>query len=255
MTTVAYPLGKLRPAASRGGDCAVTDLSSDLDIYDPGHRFVLPTHCRIGNGMLRLTVGPAGVAPSLTVEACRGRVVVGDEYEDTYSDTYGGSISTRQWLAMGTITLDSPAVAAVLTAVRIVRWDAEVVVIRLLAPAIGNATVTLRRGERQCRIQHGKTLTPRVATTRRIRWTASPSPAGTARTNRVEEVIPAIDGFPRMVGAIDVATADAGAFSLTTASANYARFVAGVGTYARGDRTMDMHRQAGDASPSLLAVT
>jgi hypothetical protein len=70
----------------------------------------------------------------------------------------------------------------------------------------------------------------------------------------VEEVSPVADGFPRYVGAVDAATADAGAFSLTAASVTSARFGAGVGTWAVRDRPFEMHGQLGDASRARLVV-
>ncbi len=256
MTVSTYALGRLRPGASRGGDCAATDLDQDRDVYAPGHRFVSTTHCRIDNGMLRLSGGPSGVAPTLLVEAWRGRVVVGDTYEDVYSDTYDGEIGTPAWFAMGTVTIDSPDVDAELTGVRLVRWNSEAVTIRLVAPAMADAYVTLRRGERQCRIQHGNTRSPRVDTDRRIGWTAAPAPGqGYASAGRVTELSPVIDGLARFVASIDPVITDAAAFSLTAASVNVGRFTAGVGTYARDDRAIDYHRQAGDASRPMMVVT
>ncbi len=247
MTTVAYALGRPRPAVSRGGDCRAHDLDQDEDVFDERYRFAATTHCRIANGMLRLTVGASGAAPSLTVEAWRGRVVMGDVYEDTYTDTYGGSYSTPEWIAMGTVTIDSPSVAVLLTAVRPVRLDAEGVTIRLVAPLMRDAFVALRRGERMCRIQHGSSRPPFVDTDRRIRWTAAPSPVGTAAAGRVEEVTAAagLDGMSRLVASIDPVTTNAGDFSVTAASVTTARFGAGVGGHATHDHPLDYHRQLG----------
>jgi hypothetical protein len=253
MTTVAYTLGTPRIAAERGGDCHARDLDQGRNVHGP-HRFAATTDCRINNGLLRLTVGASGAAPTLTVEAWRGRVVIGDTYSDTYSDTYGGEYSTPAWFAMGTLTIDSPSVSALLTAVRIVRINPEALTIRLVAPLMADAFVTLKRGERHCHIQHGSTRSPLVTTTRRVHWTAAPSPVGTARTGRVEEVTPEIAGFPRYVGAIDPVTVDAGAFSLTTTAVTRARFGAGVATYATKDKTADLHRQLGNASRPRLVV-
>ncbi len=255
MTTVAYALGRPRPAVSRGGDCRAHDLDQDRNVHGP-HRFAATTHCQISNGMLRLTVGASGAAPSLTVEAWRGAVVIGDVYEDPYVDLYGGAYSVPAWQAMGTLTIDSPSVSALLTAVRVVRLNPEAVTIRLVAPLMADAYVTLPRGWRSVRIQHGRTRAPLVDTDRRIRWTASPSPTGTSATGRVEEATapPGLDGMFRFVAAIDPATVNTGAFSVTAASVTTARFGAGVGVDTTNDRPLDHHRQLGDASRPRLVV-
>ncbi|HEX7135395.1 MAG TPA: hypothetical protein VF228_22660, partial [Iamia sp.] len=77
MTVIAYPLGHPRAAASRGGDCRARDLDQARNVHGP-HRFAVSTHCQISNGMLRLTVGAAGAAPSLTVECWRPALPIGD---------------------------------------------------------------------------------------------------------------------------------------------------------------------------------
>lgn len=255
MTTVSYALGRPRPAVSRGGDCRAHDLTQDRDALGM-HRFAATTDCRIENGLLRLTVGATGVAPSLTVEAWRGRVTVGDTYSDTYSDTYGGSIGTPAWLAMGTLTIDSPAVSALLTGVRLVWINDAIVVLRLIAPAIGDAHVILRRGERHLyRIEHGGTRGTIVTTTRRVRWTASPSPLGVAALGRVEESTPRIDGLFRYVSAVDPITIDTGAFAVSTAARATARFGAGVGTYGLLDKPANLHAQMSDASRGKHVVS
>lgn len=255
MTTVAYALGRPRAAASRGGDCRAHDLDQDRNVHGP-HRFVVTTNCQISNGMLRLTVGASGAAPSLTVEAWRGRVVINDVYTDTYTDTYEGDISTPAWFSVGTLTIDSPSVSAVLSAVRLVRITPEAVTIRLVAPLMADAFVTLPRGWRSVRITHGDRRLVPIDIDRRIRWTASPSPVGTASPGRVEEDVSPADftGMNRFVAAIDTATADAGAFSLTATSVTRARFGAGVGMDSIHDRPVDLHRQLGDASRPRLVV-
>ena len=156
---------------------------------------------------------------------------------------------------MGSLVVDSPDASALLTGLRLVRVDGDAITIRLLAPAIGDAFVTLHRGERQCHVQHGSTRPPLVTATRRIRWIASPAPAGWASTGLVQEVPAAIDGFPRFVASLDAVAADAGAFSVTAASVTTARFGAVVGTYADRDGPEDMHGQLGDSSRRQLVVT
>jgi hypothetical protein len=207
--------------------------------------------------MLRLTVGAIGGAPTLAVEVWRGRVTVGDVYVDTYVDLYGGSINvTPSWVAVGTLTIDSTLLTALLTGVRLIRVNPEVVTIRLVSPIMADAYVTLRRGEPQVRIQHGSVSAFPVTTNRRVRWTGTPSPTGSTSIKRVEEVTAAteLDGLYRFVAALDAATVNAGAFSSTAAATTTARFGAGVGTAATRSGTYDLHKQLRDASRPELVV-
>lgn len=276
MTTVAYALGRPRPAPSRGGDCRAHELGPSSgggggyeDGYAGGysggaatpgrnvhgpHRFATTTNCQISNGMLRLTVGASGAAPSLAVEVQRRHIAIGDVYVDTYVDLYGGTLDPGTWLAAGTITIDSSLLTALLTAVQIVRISPEAVTLRLVAPVMADAFVTLRRGERMVRIQHGNTRGPQVSTNRRVRWTDSPSPTGATSYKRVEEAHGAgIEGIHRFVAALDTATVNAGAFSSTAAGVTTARFGAGVGTAGANDGAIDMHKQLRDTSrPKLI---
>lgn len=255
MTVATYDLGRPLPAPDRGGDCRARDLSQGRNVKGM-HRFVASDHCRINNGLLRVTVGASGVAPALTLEAHRGPVAIDDVYEDLYEDLYGGSMTLPTWFSVGTITVDSPSVAAVLTGVRLAQVSDEEVTIRLVAPLMTDAFITLRRGRRNVDIFHGDTRASSPANIdRRVRLTASPSPVGTASTGRVEEDAPVIDGFPRFVTALDPVTENAGAFSLTATADYSARFGAGVGTYAYRDRPADIHREMGDASLPLLVVS
>lgn len=253
-TTVSYALDTPPAAALRGGDCRARDLNQARNVHG-GHRFAATTHCRISNGLLRLTVGATGAAPALTIAARRGALPIGDYLSDILSDTLPGTTATPAWFAMGTLTIDSPSVSALLTGVRIAHVTAESVTLRLIAPAIGDAWVTLERGERQVHVQHGSTRAPLVDIDRRIRLTSSPSPVGTAALGRVEEMVPATEGFRRFVAAVDPVTANAGAFLLTAVSMTTARFGFGVGTGAIEDRPLDMHRQLRDSSRPLIVLT
>jgi hypothetical protein len=250
MTSVAYTLGTPRPAGSRGGDCRARDLSTDLDAFGI-HRFASPSHCRITNGLLRLDVSSASL-PTVNVSVWRGRLVIADTYSDTYSDTYGGMIGTPEWLDAGSLVFDSPALTAVLADARLVLVDPEMVVLRLVVPLLADVFLTLRRGERMVRIQHGSTLPPLVDTDRRVRWT--PSPVGTAISGRVQEVTADIDAMYRWVGAVDPVTVSAGAFSVTASSVVTARMGAGIGTDELFDGPSSQHSQLGDASPAGIVV-
>lgn len=247
MTAAGYALGRLRPGASRGGDCHVNDLHTGQR-WDGPHGFAAPEHCQLDNGLLRLTVPAAGTAPALSIEARRGRVVVGDTLSNTLSNTLPGSRAVPAWIAMGVLTVDSPDVTALLTGVRLVRINPEVVIVRLVAPLMADAFITLRRGWRSVGIHHGSTRPPFADIGRRISLSDSPAPVGTAFPGRVEEMDPATASFPRFVASIDPVTVDAGAFSVTAGSVTTARFTAGVGTYALRDRPGHLHKQYGDAS-------
>lgn len=260
MTVESYVLGHPRPARSRGGDCYAHDLSSgpitDLPHVHGPHRFRAPEHCAIQNGLLRLVV--SGIfPPSLTMQVRRGRMIVDDFYVDTYVDLYGGVELAGQWLDAGEVVIDSPSFGVVLTGVRLVDVNPEKVTIKLLAPLIGDAFVTLQRGWRSFRIQHGNeslAVPAPVAVARRVRLTDSPSPVGTSSAGRVEETAAVLPTFLRFVAAVDTVTADAGAFSLTTPAVTSADFGAGVGTDNAHDRPFDLHRQLGDASRPVHLV-
>lgn len=255
MTVASYALGRPLAAASRGGDCRAYDVHEARNVLGP-HVFAAPTHCQLRNGLLRLTVGNVGAAPQLAVEVWRGAgAIIGDAYSDTYADAYEGDGSDGEWLAMGTVIMDSPIAVGLVTGVRLANVNPEAVTIGIAAAGIAGVFVTLRRGERHCRIQHGSTRPPMVDTDRRVRWTGSPSPVGSATVGRVEELSPAVDGLARYVGAIDPVTPNAAAFSVTASSVTVARFGAGVGTAAPRDRTGDLHAQLGDASRPRIVVT
>jgi hypothetical protein len=252
MTTVAYPLGTPRPAAERGGDCRARDLDQGRNVHGL-HRFAATTHCRISNGMLRVTVGATGIAPALTVEAMTGLRSTGDVYTDVYTDVYPGTYTAVAWTAMGTLTLDSSLLTALLTAVRIVRLNPEAVTLRLVSPVMRDAFVTLRRGETMLRIQHGSTRPPFVSTNRRIRWTAS-GLTGASGTGMVTESAPLTDGFARFVIGRDTVTSNAGAFSVTAAGTSSAEFGAGVASAAEWTSADHLRQQLGDFSPAQIVV-
>ncbi len=267
MTVATYVLGKPRHARSRGGDCYAHDLRPDPITGEPHpitarphvhgpHRFRQPEHCAIQNGLLRLFVNPTS-PPSLTMQVRRGRLITDDFYVDTYVDLYGGTILEPEWLDAGVVTIDSPTVPAVLTGVRLVDVNPERVTIKLLAPLIGDAFVTLPRGWRSFLIQHGNTSLAVPAPQyieRRVRWIDTPSPVGVAATGRVEEMVPALATFFRFVASTVPVTADADQFSVTAPARYTADFGAGVGTDSVRDRPINLHQQLGSACRSLHLV-
>lgn len=256
MTAVAYALGRPRAATSRGGDCRALDLAQNRNVRGP-HVFATPANCQICNGLLRLTFSAINTTPAVTVEAWRGRVIIEDYISDVVSDTIPGSYSDPAWTAMGTLTIDSPSVpSATIQGVKVWRCCPEYITVRIISPFLADAFITLPRGWRSFRIQHGSSRYPLIADLdRRIRWTASPSPTGTAYPGRVEESTPTFENFPRSVFSLDPVTTNAGSFSITATSVTTARFGAGVGTSARNDRPSDLHRQLGDASRAEIVIS
>ena len=253
MTAESHALGRL-VAASRSGDRPrARDLDQGHNVYHRGYRFADTTHCQISNGMIRLTVGESGDVPTLHAEAWRGETTAGDVFDDVFDDTFGGSLSTPEWLDLGAIIIDSPSTATTLTAVRLIRISPFALTIRLVAPTMADAFVTLRRGERMVHIQHGSTRPPLVDIDRRVRL--EPAPSGASAVQRVQEDFAAYQGFPRWIGAIDPATVNAGAFSLTAPSTISARFGVGAGTYGTADSPGASHAQLGNAARPRLAVT
>lgn len=253
MTVVAYALGRPRPAASRGGDCRAHDLDQARNVHGP-HRFAASTHCRISNGIIRATSGASGVAPSLVLEAYRPAHVTGDTFTSTFHTTWGGIMSDDGWEPLGTVTVDSPSVTALLTAVRLDWIDPERVTLRLVAPLMGDAFVTLRRGERMLRIAHGSRRAG-VDIDRRVRLTASPSPTGSApASSRVAETGGTVGSWVRFVASLDTTTANTGAFSLTAPSVVVARFGIGAATSDALDTAADMHKQLRDSSRARQMV-
>lgn len=247
MTVVTYPLDAPPAANQRGGDCRARDLHQARNVHGP-HRFAATTHCRISNGIIRATLGADGAAPTLTLEAYRGPRITGDTFTITYHPTYGGIMSDDGWEPMGVATIDSPSLFAPMTAVRVAYIDPERLTLRLLDALLGHVFVTLRRGERMLRIQHGDRRS-NVTIARRVSLTDSPSPVGTlAAPGRLQEAATTPGGFVRLVAALDPTTGDAGAFSLTTGAVTKARFGVGAGTSSTRDTAADMHKQLRDAS-------
>ncbi len=261
MTVRTYVLGHPRPAPSRGGDCYAHDLTTgpitDRPHVHGPHRFRNPEDCAIQNGLLRLSVN-AGSPPSLSMQVRRGRsVILDDVYVDTYDDLYGGVYSTPEWFDAGVVVIDSPDVSAVLTGVRLVDVSAEKVTIRLLASLMDDAYVTLHRGWRSARIQHGddaRAIPAPASVARRVRLTDTPDPDGYAVAGRVEERYAVIGGMYRFVASTDAVTTDEDEFSVTSAAVTVADFGVGVGVASTADRPFNLHQQLGDASRPLHFV-
>lgn len=255
MTTVSYALGRPLPAPLRGGDCRARDLSIGTEgrnVHGP-HRFVSPDHCRISNGILRATVGAAGSAPTLSLECYVGVQTVDDFFFDVYHDLYGGHEEDQGWETSCTVTIDSPSVSALLTGVRLELVSPEIVILRLVAPLMGDAWVSLRRGERMVRIAHGERREA-VDIDRRVSLSAPGLTGSSPAAGRIKETGAVIGDFERFVAAIDPVTIDTGAFSLTASSVTSARFGAGAGTGDSMDTPADLHRQLLSATRQRIEI-
>ncbi len=256
MTVVTYPLGKPRAATARGGDCRARDLTQGRNVHGP-HHFAATTDLQICNGLLRLTIGAAGIAPTITVECWSAAITAttADYFVDVFADTFPGSVSTSSaaWVSMGTVTLDGPSVTALLTGVQLRSVKPSAVRVRLIAPAIGDAYITLRQGFRAFAAQHGSTRGT-VSIARRLSMAGPPTLAGSVSSGRVTETDPpATPGIYRFIASLDVAFGSG--FALTSpAGYSYCRFGAGVGTTATLDTPADIHAQLADASRSRLEV-
>lgn len=235
---VSYALGTPRTATQRGGDCRARDLRLGRNVLG-GHRFAVTSDCRISNGLVQATLGASGIAGALTIAAYRGEVTIEDYYADIYDDVYAGSTSVPDWHGMGVVTLDSPDVTALLTAVVVHHRSPESITLRLVVPAMADAYVILRRGERMLRIQHGEPRAGLVDIDRRIRWTDTLNPVGTAYPGRVQEDAPAVEGFPRVIGCRGAVDTYPSLFSLVAPSVRSATFLAGVATSRVKDRPAD----------------
>lgn len=235
-------VGPLRPPAERGGDVRLRDLSRGVDVRGP-HVFTSSSFIRITNGLLRLDISGPGAVPAVTVSIRRGASIIDDFYSDTYSDTYTGTNVPAEWLGMGTVSFDSTLVVATVTG-RVVRCNREIATVRLVAPTVGDIFVTLRRGERMARVQHGTGRGGVVSVTRRIRWSASPALTGTVGSGRVQETTPAYAGLRRFIVARQSCTADGATFLLATTSARVtADFGFGVATDGLLDGVAEHHSQ------------
>lgn len=253
MSVLVQEIGPPRAGTLRGGDVRAYDLAQNRNVFGP-HVFAASTHLRLTNGLLRLDVGPTAAAPRIDLAVYRGGEVTGDLLSNILTDVLGGTMTAAEWVEMGTVTFDSPTVTALLTGVRLVRVTPERATVRLIAPAVADVFLTLRRGERMVRVQHGSRRGPTVDTDRRIRWTDSPSPTGTATSGRVTETTPVEDGMPRFLASLHPVTTDGAAFSMTALSTPSATFGAGVGTTAERDTPADMHAQLAGVTTQLIRV-
>lgn len=250
MPPTVLDLGTPLAPTARGGDVRARNVVAARNIYGP-HLFLTPGDLSISNGLLRLTIGGFGSIPSVLVSAYALGVQTGvaTTYDavTVYDSTtvYVDDVFAHAWIAMGSIVFDSTSVSALLSNARLVHLTPERATVRLASAAISDVFVTLRRGERIVRIQHGSTRPPFVTIDRRVRW--APAPTGVAYSGRISEDTPAIANSPRFIAArTPGATVSVPFFSVTVPAARTASFGAGVGTTGQHNSPAEMHAQLFD---------
>lgn len=152
LAPIAFPEVSDPPTwlAQRGGDVRAYDRREEREVYGPSHPFVETTDLAVTNGHLRYWVGNRLLAPFLNVQA--------------YAD--------GAWREAGYLMLADPLGSAVLLGARLRRLTPELGTVVLTVRNQGEVMVTLRRGERMLRVQHGDASAP--SATRLVRWTGVP---------------------------------------------------------------------------------
>lgn len=138
--------------ARRGGDCRVFDVSEGREVYGPSHPLVEPSDLVIENGLIRAWCGGRGIVPYFTVMA----------------------FAAGAWRQCGCVVLADETTGPQLDGARLVSVTPDVVTAALRVRGLGDVFVSLRRGERMLRIQHGSTRAPTVSATRRVGWLGVP---------------------------------------------------------------------------------
>lgn len=136
----------------RGGDCRAYDVSEGRAVYGPSHPFAEPSDLVLENGPTRWWLGSRGIVPYFTV------MVFVD----------------GAWQQCGCVVLADETTGPQLDGARLVTVTPDRVTAALRVRDIGEVFVTLKRGERMLRVQHGSTRAPTVSTTRRIGWLGTP---------------------------------------------------------------------------------
>lgn len=138
--------------AERGGDCRAYDVSQGREVFGPSHPLEEPSDLVLENGLLRAWCGGRGIVPYFTVM--------------TFVD--------GAWQQCGCVVLADETTGPQLDGARLVAVTPDRVTAALRVRGIGDVYVTLKRGERMLRVQHGTTRAPTVSATRRIGWLGTP---------------------------------------------------------------------------------
>ncbi len=136
----------------RGGDCRAWDVAAGRAVYGPAHPFAEPSDLVLENGLLRAWCGGRGIVPYFTV----------------------ASFVDGAWRQFGCVALADETAGPVLDGARLLKVTPDVVTAALNVRDIGDVFVSLRRGERMLRIQHGNTRLPTASATRVVTWLGTP---------------------------------------------------------------------------------
>ena len=137
---------------NRGGECRAYDIAEGRAVYGPSHPLVEPSDLVLENGLTRAWCGARGIVPYFTV----------------------ASLVDGAWVQCGHVLLVDETTGPVLERARLVKVTPGAVTAALHVRGIGDVFVSLRRGERMLRVQHGTTRAPTVATPRRAEWRGLP---------------------------------------------------------------------------------
>lgn len=151
--TIGHPPAWL---TARGGDCRVYDTFEGREVYGPSHPIAEPSDVVLCNGLSRWWVGGSGVVPYLTAMA----------------------MADGDWVQAGHVLLADETTGPVVDGARLITVTPDVVTVALRVRTLGEIIVSLRRGERMLRVQHGSTRAPAVSVARRIDWRGLPPTVG-----------------------------------------------------------------------------
>lgn len=138
------------PITTRGGDVRAYDRRQERHVYGP-HPFEEPSDALLQNGLWRVWPGPRNFPPFLHVEAFR----------------------SGEWHHAGVLSFERDLDDELLGA-RLLRMTPDIGVLALNITGVGEVLVTLRRGERMDRIQHGGNRLPQASVARYVRWRGIP---------------------------------------------------------------------------------
>jgi len=137
--------------STRGQDCRAWDRRDGRLVWGPVHAFARPHDLGVTNGLLRCWVGPRLHAPYVHVQAFRSGV----------------------WREVGCVSFEQTPNDRLLAA-RLVRCTPDVVTLALEVETRGPVLVSLARGERWLRVQHGDPVPPVVFGGHYLRWRGIP---------------------------------------------------------------------------------
>ncbi len=139
----------------RGHDVRAWDRGDERSVWGPTHTFNRPSDLMLTNGLVRLTCGPRGARPYVSVEAFRN-----------------GS-----WRQVGALGLGRQGGSEAIKSARLVRLTPDEGTMAISSHPFGDVYLTLKRGERMIRVLHGSGRHV-YASNRYVRWLGAP-PADT----------------------------------------------------------------------------